>query len=412
MGKTENVAFMTSGGLAPCLSSAVAWLVHYWKKALKDGKIDNLSIRCYRYGYIGILKNDSFLLSPIQMEHCEFLHDLGGSPIGNSRVKLTNQKACIDQELIKEGENPLEVAAQQLLKDEITVLHTIGGDDTITEAAKLSEYILKTHGGKVNIVGLPKTIDNDVYPILQTLGVDTAADQGAIFFENVVNESTSNQRVLIVHECMGRKSGFLTAMTAKKYRERLARGANFPSGNPFVTTLYTRDIHAVWVPELALNIEAEGSRLLKMMNLHGCVNVFMCEGVDADRLAAEMEATGHTVKKDASENLALDEINVGKYFAERLAQMVHAEKVIVQKSGYFARSAKANEFDKELIRKFAKLAVESAISNIVGCIGQNQNQIDMMIGVIDFKDIKGHKPFDISTAWFQEMLKDIGQATE
>lgn len=62
---------------------------------------------------------------------------------------------------IKEGETPLEVAAQQLIKDKINVLHTIGGDDTNTQAAELSKYILEKHGGKVVVIGMPKTVDND-----------------------------------------------------------------------------------------------------------------------------------------------------------------------------------------------------------------------------------------------------------
>jgi len=106
--------------------------------------------------------------------------------------------------LCKEGEDPLEVAAQQLLKDGVSVIHTIGGDDTNTQAAELSKYILEKHGGKITVVGMPKTIDNDVYPIKQTFGADTAAEEGAAFFANVVSESTANPRMLIIHECMGR----------------------------------------------------------------------------------------------------------------------------------------------------------------------------------------------------------------
>jgi pyrophosphate--fructose-6-phosphate 1-phosphotransferase len=74
---------------------------------------------------------------------------------------LTNIKDCLARGFIKEGETPLEVAAQQLIKDKINVLHTIGGDDTNTQAAELSKYILDKHGGKVVVIGMPKTIDND-----------------------------------------------------------------------------------------------------------------------------------------------------------------------------------------------------------------------------------------------------------
>ena len=83
-----NVAMMTSGGLAPCLSSSVAQLVCYWSAALKDSKIQSLTFRMYIDGYKGVLTGDSFLLNEDQWEACEALNFVGGSPIGNSRVKV------------------------------------------------------------------------------------------------------------------------------------------------------------------------------------------------------------------------------------------------------------------------------------------------------------------------------------
>ena len=70
--------------------------------------------------------------------------------------------------LVQPGQNPLEVAANQLVKDGVDVLHTIGGDDTNTTAADLAAY-LDAHDYPFTVVGLPKTVDNDVFPIKQTL---------------------------------------------------------------------------------------------------------------------------------------------------------------------------------------------------------------------------------------------------
>jgi len=86
---TYNVAMLTSGGLAPCLSSAVAHLIHFWSEALKNGKIAGLTIRMYRDGYKGLLTGDSFLVPQDIWGDCVVLQDLGGSPIGNSRVKVS-----------------------------------------------------------------------------------------------------------------------------------------------------------------------------------------------------------------------------------------------------------------------------------------------------------------------------------
>ena len=83
-----NVGMMTSGGLAPCLSSSIAHLVTYWAAALESGKISGLTIRMYKDGYKGILLGDSFLVEKSDWKEVGCFHDLGGSPIGNSRVKV------------------------------------------------------------------------------------------------------------------------------------------------------------------------------------------------------------------------------------------------------------------------------------------------------------------------------------
>jgi len=360
----------------------------------------------YRDGYKGILKGDSFLVPEETWEQCWALHDLGGSPIGNSRVKLTNVKDCIARGLVPEDGTPLEVASQQLLADNINVIHTIGGDDTNTQAAELSKYLLDKHNGKVVVVGMPKTVDNDVYPIKQTFGADTAAKQGAIFFENVVSESTANPRMLIIHECMGRDSGYLTAATALAYRNRL-KNQKFVDG--FSTTAESRDIHAVWIPELSIDIEKEGARLKEAMDKYGNINVFISEGSGVRDIVAEMEAAGEEVPRDAFGHVKLDKINPGAYFSKRLAQLVGAEKVLVQKSGYFARSAASNDFDRELIGKCAKVGVDAAIEGISGCMGEDEDKEGCPVRPIEFSRIKGHKPFDVKLPWYESMLKDIGQ---
>lgn len=406
-----NVGMMTSGGLAPCLSSSVAHLVTYWAEAKKSGEISGLTIRMYRDGYKGVLLGDSFVVPEEKWGECARLHDLGGSPIGNSRVKLTNIKDCITRGFCPSDSTPLEVASQQLLADKINVIHTVGGDDTNTQAAELSKYLLEQHNGKVVVVGMPKTVDNDVYPIKQTFGADTAAEQGAIFFENVVSESTANPRMLIIHECMGRDSGSLTAETAKIYRSRLATtmSSAFVRGTGFTTTQQSRDIHAVWIPEMPIDIVKEGERLKTVMDELGNVNVFISEGSGVHDIVKEMEAAGSEIPRDAFGHVKLDKINPGAYFATRLAQLVGAEKTLVQKSGYFARSAASNTFDRELIGKCAKEGVSAAIKGISGCMGEDEEKEGCPVRPIEFERIKGGKPFDVKEAWFVDMLKEIGQ---
>ena len=96
---------------------------------------------CYLSGYKGLLSGDYVTVDALARKTASVLVASGGSPIGNSRVKLTNVADCVKRGLVKEGEVPLEVAAAQLKKDGITILHTIGGDDTNTQAAKVSAYL-------------------------------------------------------------------------------------------------------------------------------------------------------------------------------------------------------------------------------------------------------------------------------
>jgi len=291
-----------------------------------------------------------------------------------------------------------------LIKDKITVLHTIGGDDTNTTAADLITYLSKINYN-LTVVGLPKTVDNDVYPIQQTLGAWTAAEQGAVFFENVVNESTTSTRQLIIHEVMGRNCGWLTAYTAYEYRVRLKKRRFLPD---LLVSQDRWDVHAVYIPEVDIDIESEVRRLRKVMDEKDCVNIFLSEGAGIDSIVAELESNGEDVGRDAFGHVRLDEINPGQWFSKRFTQKIGAEKVLVQKSGYFGRSAASNKKDLDLILQTTNLAIEMAIAGNSGVIGLDEDN-ENVLTCIDFERIKGGKPFDYNQEWFKDMLNEIGQ---
>ena len=213
--KPLNIAFMTSGGLAPCLASSIANLVkqYYFTSNLK------FTVRLYKSGYKGILMGESVIVpnadlpslvkifsgmggearegatkclrepariselqsrisssplgSSLWLRSSLLLHSslhytvlvthssftlstfVTGSPIGSSRVKLTNIADCVKRGYVKGGEDPLAVAAERLKFDGVDVLHTIGGDDTNTQAAQLSFY-LKKGNYDLTVIGMPK----------------------------------------------------------------------------------------------------------------------------------------------------------------------------------------------------------------------------------------------------------------
>ena len=125
----KKVAFLTAGGIAPCLSASIGALIERYNELEPDAIISG-----YLNGYQGLLLGKSINFSDEVKRNYEVLFEFGGSAIGNSRVKLTNIEDCTRRGLVQEGENPLHVAAEQLKADDIDILHTIGGDDTNTTA--------------------------------------------------------------------------------------------------------------------------------------------------------------------------------------------------------------------------------------------------------------------------------------
>ena len=394
-----KVAFLTSGGIAPCLSASIGGLIEKYNEL--DSGIEMIG---YMHGYRGLLLGNSITFSKEVKDNYHILYNYGGTPIGNSRIKLTNVEDCLEKGLVKEGEDPLQVAAKQLEKDGIDILHTIGGDDTNTMAAALAKH-LENSGKSLTVVGLPKTVDNDVIPVKQTLGAWTAAEQGARFFQNIVNENTTSRRQLIIHEVMGRHCGWLTAGTALEYRKLLDKKKYLPE---LFVSRERWDVHAVYIPERNIDFKSETARLRKIMDKNDCVNIFLSEGAGMDTIIREIESKGESVPRDAFGHVRLDDINPGQWFAKQFSEALGADKTLIQKSGYFARSAKPGSKDLELIKKSAFMAAELAISGQSGLVGLDENNSGDL-GLIDLQLIKGGKEFDILQPWFVDLLKDIGQ---
>ena len=396
----KRVALLTAGGYAPCLSSAVGALIETY-----DATDPEIELIAYLHGYHGLLTGNHVVIGPEERAGAAVLHRFGGSPIGNSRVKLTNDADCRQRGLIGPDESALAVAAARLQADGVDVLHTIGGDDTNTAAAHLAAF-LRTQGSKLTVVGLPKTIDNDIVPIRQSLGALTAAKEASRFARNVLAENGSNPRMLIVHEVMGRASGWLTAAAARDYMQWHSEQEWLP-GIGLDPRRWA--IHAVYVPELGIDLAAEAVRLRAVMDEIGCVNIFLAEGAGIDDIVADLESSGEVVGRDPFGHVKIDTINPGRYFAERFAREIGAEKQMVQKSGYFSRSAPAGDADLALIREMAELAVACALEGIPGVIGHDEDRDDEL-RAIEFERIAGHKPFDTSQPWFAELLGATGQA--
>jgi pyrophosphate--fructose-6-phosphate 1-phosphotransferase len=144
------------------------------------------------------------------------------------------------------------------------------------------------------------------------------------------------------------------------------------------------------------------------MDTHDNVNIFISEGAGVETIIKEMEAAGEEVPRDAFGHVKLDTVNPGKWFGKQFAEMLDAEKVLVQKSGYYARAAAANVEDIRLIKSCTDLAVDCAVVRESGVVGHDEDDRNIL-RAIEFPRIAGGKPFNIDEPWFEELLEAIGQ---
>ncbi len=391
-----TVAVLTSGGLAPGLSSTVASLVEHW--TLHDPDIEVIG---YRYGYSGLLTGDSLWFGPEIRRHLHRLHELGGSPLGSSRVKLTNARDLVRRGLTTADIDPLERAARQLATDGVTVLHPIGGDDTAANAIQLAHYC-RTIGQDLTVVGLPKTIDNDIAPIAQSIGAASAAEAGARFARNVMAEHSSSPRTIVIHEVMGRDCGWLTARTAQQYMtwsERLPR-------IPELVEPAAWGVHAVLLPEIGFTVDQVAAQLEPVWLRQESVNLFVSEGAGAEMVLRDRMNSGNEIATDAFGHPKLDQVRVGDWLADELSLLLDADRTLVMKSGYFARSGPANAEDRVLINRCCTVALRAALNGSCGIVGGDAEDGDAL-GLIGFERIHGGRRLDPTDAWVQDVLARV-----
>ncbi len=386
--KNRNVLYAQSGGVTSVINATAAGVLEAGRKSKRIGKIF-----AAKNGILGALNEEIIDTSFESDKEISRLKHTPGGVFGSCRYKLQDPSS-----------NQREY--KRLL--DVFVAHNIGyffyngGGDSQDTANKIANFT-KNMGFPVQCIGIPKTVDNDIVPIAQSLGAATAAEQGALFFENIANENTTSARQLIIHEVMGRHCGWLTAATARDYRKRLQDREFYPE---LLISMDRWDVDAVYIPELPIDLEAESERLKRKMDEKDGVNIFLSEGAGIETIVNEMEAKDEEVPRDAFGHVRLDEINPGLWYAKQFSNRLEAQKVLVQKSGYFARSAAANPRDLTLIKRSATLAAECGLSGQNGVVGLDEDNNDEL-SLINFDRIKGGKPFNTDQSWFQDMLQEI-----
>ena len=122
---------------------------------------------------------------------------------------------------------------------------------------------------------------------------------------------------------------------------------------------------------------------------------------------ADRQSAGEEIMRDAFGHIKLDTINPGSWFQKHFAKLLGAERSIVQKSGYYARSAPASARDLRLIQSMVDLAVDCGLNGVPGVIGHDE-ECGGRLRAIEFARIQGGKPFDLETPWFRKIMGGLG----
>ena len=184
----KTIGILTSGGDAPGLNAAIRALCIAGKN--KYG----MKFVGVRNGYRGLIDGDCF-----KMDHMDFdsMINMGGTVLGTSRVKPFKNPVPDP----KTGLLPVDGIKQTFKKFKLDALVCLGGNGTNTTASLLSDE-------GFNVIGLPKTIDNDIVGTDETFGFRTAIDVATNGIEAIRTTARSHSRVMVV-EIMGHKVGWL-----------------------------------------------------------------------------------------------------------------------------------------------------------------------------------------------------------
>jgi 6-phosphofructokinase 1 len=314
-------ALVTCGGLCPGLNDIIRSIVlelHYGY-----GVRTIFGVRYGLRGFIPRYGYDMMELTP---------RERGGVVIGSSR-----------------GPEDIDEIVDSLERMHIGVLFMIGGDGTLKAATLIADTILK-RGLKIGVVGVPKTIDNDIYMVSRSFGFDTAVEVSTRAILSASNEAEGYPNGIGLIKLMGRYSGFIAA----------------------TATLAQQDVNFVLIPEVDFDLEGPGGLLAaleKRLAERGHAVIVAAEG------AGQKFFEGGGREFDISGNVKLKDI--GMFLKERI--IAHFEKRAVQVSikyidpSYMIRSLPANANDRVFCNFLGRNAVHAGMAGKTDLLIGNRN---------------------------------------
>jgi 6-phosphofructokinase 1 len=310
-----TAAIVTCGGLCPGLNNVIRSVVlelHH-----NYGVRNILGIP---YGYQGM--GPGALKAPVMLtpDLVDSIDRQGGTILGSSR-----------------GNPPAEVLVDFLAAHKVDILFTVGGDGTQRGALAISTEARK-RGMKLAVVGIPKTVDNDIKYVDRTFGFTTAIDRAKDVLNAAHMEARSYPNGIVLVRLMGRDSGFLAA------------GA----------TLGCQEVNFILIPEEPFRLDGDKGFLAALKNRilarHHAL-IVVAEGAGQDLM-------GTTREKDASGNILHKDI--GPFLKEKIASYFQEQNIPISLKyidpSYYVRSVPANVEDAILCDMYARNAVHAAMS--------------------------------------------------
>jgi 6-phosphofructokinase len=336
----RKLAILVAGGPAPGINSVIG-------AATIRAALEGIEVMGVRDGFEWLMQGSIDQVMPLTIDAVSRIHFRGGSHIGISRANPTVNPDHLEQVVIS------------LLRLDVTRLITIGGDDTAFSAMKVEERA----GGRIHVVHVPKTIDNDLDlpPTVNTFGFETARHYGAEIVKNLMVDAKTTSRWYFV-VAMGRKAGHLALGIGKSAGATLTLiPEEFPKPirlNTIVDTL----VGAV-IKRLSYG-RRDGVAILG-------------EGVVLDVSPEDLSGLPD-VERDAHGNLRISEVNIGEILKTqvlaRLKSLGIKTTIAAKNIGYELRCADPIPFDMEYARDLGYCAAKYLLA------GGNAAMISLQAG--------------------------------
>lgn len=358
--KNVTAAIVTCGGLCPGINNVIRGVVmalHYFYGVKK--------ILGVPYGYEGLNPEMGHGFIDLSPERVKDIHQFGGTILGSSR-----------------GGQDVAVMVDTLVANSIDMLFTIGGDGTLKGADAIGEEIQK-RGLHISVIGIPKTIDNDIDIIDKSFGFETSFDIASPILRDAHNEASGAYNGISIVKVMGRDSGFIAASAA----------------------LAMPVVNFVLVPEMDFNLYGENGFLealrKRLLSKHHAV-IVVAEGAGQHLFKKD------EVRKDASGNVQHDDI--GLFLKDKIKDHFKDDFPLTIKyidPSYIVRSAAANSGDSVFCSGLAYMAVHGAMAGktkfVVGRV--NNKLVYLPINAVTQK----RKKIDLESEFWFAVLQSTGQ---